>query len=75
MVRAGLRLLLSNEPTSTLSRKPEPGPRRSPRLAATTRTWCSWTSTCRAHGLEATRRIMAADCGAKVLILTTFNLD
>ena len=26
-------------------------------------------------GLEATRRILAADASAKVLILTTFNLD
>ena len=26
-------------------------------------------------GLEATRRILAADASARVLILTTFNLD
>ncbi len=26
-------------------------------------------------GLQATRRILAADCGARVLILTTFDLD
>ncbi|MGP3985825.1 response regulator [Streptomyces sp. 3N207] len=29
----------------------------------------------RMNGLEATREIVAADCGAKVLILTTYDLD
>jgi DNA-binding NarL/FixJ family response regulator len=76
MVRAGLRLLLSNEPDID--------------VVAEAGTGTEAVAQARRHhpdmvlmdihmpelnGLEATRRIMAADAAAKVLILTTFNLD
>src|ERR1700757_65408 len=46
--------------------------RASGRRAGTPRTWCRWTSACRA---PAASRIPAADTPVRVLVLTTFDLD
>src|SRR4029450_7983873 len=76
MVRAGLRMLLADEPDIDVVAEAANG-REAVNQAA------------RFHpngvllgvrmpeldGLEATRRILAADDSARVLVLTTFNLD
>jgi DNA-binding NarL/FixJ family response regulator len=76
MVRAGLRMLLDHEPDIEVVAEATDG------LDAVTQ-----AARCRPDvvlmdirmpeldGLEATRRILTADDTAKVLILTTFNLD
>ena len=76
MVRAGFTCCSTTNPTSTSWPRRATGSRRSPRPHDSDPTSSSWTSGCRElDGLEATRRILAADAGARVLILTTFNLD
>ena len=76
MVRAGFRMLLADEPDIEVVAEASNG------LEAVTE-----ATRCRPHvvlmdirmpeldGLEATRRILAADDAARILILTTFDLD
>ena len=76
MVRAGFRLLLSGEDGIEVVAEAENG------LAAVDKAARFQPSVVlmdirmpELDGLEATRRILAADPGARVLILTTFDLD
>ena len=76
MVRAGLRMLLADEPDIDVIAEAANG------VEAVAQAACYHPDVVlmdirmpQLDGLEATRRILAADDHARVLILTTFNLD
>ena len=76
MVRAGLRMLLTDQPDIDVVAEASNGIEA---LAQTARHHPDVVlmdiRMPELDGLEATRRLMAADAATKVLILTTFNLD
>ena len=76
MVRAGLRMLLSDEPDIEVVAEAGNGREA---IAQARRFHPDVVlmdiRMPEVDGLEATRRILAADDGARVLVLTTFNLD
>jgi DNA-binding NarL/FixJ family response regulator len=76
MVRAGLRMLLSDEPDIEVVAQADNG-REAVAQAARFRPHVVLMDIRMPEldGLEATRRILAADESAHVLVLTTFNLD
>ena len=76
MVRAGLRMLLSGEPDIEVVAEAGDG-REAVAQAERFRPGVVLMDIRMPHmdGLEATRRILAADESARVLVLTTFNLD
>jgi len=76
MVRAGFRMLLSGESGIEVVGEASNG-REAADLAARLRPTVVLMDIRMPEldGLEATRRILAADCTARVLILTTFDLD
>jgi DNA-binding NarL/FixJ family response regulator len=76
MVRAGLRMLLGDEPDFEVVAEAGDG-QEAVRQAARCRPSVVLMDIRmpRMDGLEATRRILADDPGARVLILTTFGLD
>jgi DNA-binding NarL/FixJ family response regulator len=76
MVRAGFRMLLSNEPDIEVVDEASNGLETVEKAARLHPTVVLMDIRMPAlDGLEATRRILAADNGARVLILTTFDLD
>jgi len=76
MVRAGFRLLLAGEPDIEVVAEASNGLEAVARAAQFHPTVVLMDIRMpELDGLEATRRILAADQGARVLILTTFDLD
>ena len=76
MVRAGFRMLLSNEPDIEVVDEASNGLETVEKAARLHPTVVLMDIRMPAlDGLEATRRILAADNAARVLILTTFDLD
>lgn len=76
MVRAGFRLLLADEPDIEVVAEASNGLEAVARAAQFHPTVVLMDIRMpELDGLEATRRILAADQGARVLILTTFDLD
>jgi DNA-binding NarL/FixJ family response regulator len=76
MVRAGFRMLLSNEPDIEVVDEARDGLETVEKAARLRPTVILMDIRMPAlDGLEATRRILAADPAARVLILTTFDLD
>jgi DNA-binding NarL/FixJ family response regulator len=76
MVRAGFRMLLSNEPDIEVVDEASNGLETVEKAARLHPTVVLMDIRMPAlDGLEATRRILAADDAARVLILTTFDLD
>jgi DNA-binding NarL/FixJ family response regulator len=76
MVRAGFRLLLSREPDIDVIAEARNGIEAVQQAARFTPTVVLMDIRMpELDGLEATRRILAADAGARILILTTFDLD
>ena len=76
MVRAGFRMLLSNEPDIEVVDEASNGMETVEKAARLRPTVILMDIRMPAlDGLEATRRILAADPAARVLILTTFDLD
>jgi DNA-binding NarL/FixJ family response regulator len=76
MVRAGFRMLLSNEPDIEVVDEARNGLETVEKAARLRPTVILMDIRMPAlDGLEATRRILAADPAARVLILTTFDLD
>ncbi|MDQ2676995.1 MAG: response regulator transcription factor [Actinomycetota bacterium] len=76
MVRAGFRMLLSNEPDIEVVDEASNGLETVEKAARHRPTVILMDIRMPAlDGLEATRRILAADPAARVLILTTFDLD
>ena len=76
MVRAGFRLLLSNEEDIEVVAEASDGREAVDKAARFHPTVVLMDIRMpELDGLEATRRIVAADAGARVLILTTFDLD
>ncbi len=76
MVRAGFRMLLSNEPDIEVVGEASNGieaVEKATRLRPTVVLMDIRMP--ELDGLEATRRILAADDGARILVLTTFDLD
>jgi DNA-binding NarL/FixJ family response regulator len=76
LVRAGFRMLLSNEPDIEVVAEAGNGRDAVSQAARFDPTVVLMDIRMpELDGLEATRRILAADAGARVLILTTFDLD
>ena len=76
MVRAGFRMLLSNEPDIEVVDEASNGLETVEKAARLRPTVILMDIRMPAlDGLEATRRILAADPTARVLVLTTFDLD
>jgi DNA-binding NarL/FixJ family response regulator len=76
MVRAGFRMLLSGEPDIEVVAEASNGLEAVEKAARYQPTVVLMDIRMpELDGLEATRRILAADPGARVLILTTFDLD
>ena len=76
MVRAGFRMLLSGEPDIEVVAEANNGLEAVDKAARFAPTVVLMDIRMpELDGLEATRRILAADGGARVLILTTFDLD
>jgi DNA-binding NarL/FixJ family response regulator len=76
MVRAGFRMLLSGEPDVEVVAEASNGLEAVEKAARFGPTVVLMDIRMpELDGLEATRRILAADAGARILILTTFDLD
>src|SRR4051794_39731861 len=76
MVRAGFRMLLSDEPDIEVVAEATNGLEAVEKAARFQPTVVLMDIRMpELDGLEATRRILAADPGARILILTTFDLD
>jgi len=76
MVRAGFRLLLAREPDIDVIAEARTGIEAVQQAARFNPTVVLMDIRMPdLDGLEATRRILAADAGARILILTTFDLD
>jgi DNA-binding NarL/FixJ family response regulator len=76
MVRAGFRMLLSREPDIDVVAEARDGLEAVHKAARFDPTVVLMDIRMpELDGLEATRRILAADAGARVIVLTTFDLD